>query len=212
MKADETTRRDESWVALSHRVAGRRFVTTAFLGFLLVYSGCMVSSRVSGPEVTKEWPLQAVNPGPIEIAFDFHLTVNGRVRETKDATVQGWRASILRAFKESGLFSDVSELDAPSSERHVLVRIDRVVNVSRGVVLPVRASGDTAMMMTVRAGDGTVLGESKQSGAVLTQSGFEAMFAPKPGARRGTATVSELDYDMARAALQELYQLGIWNR
>ncbi|MGH3427908.1 MAG: hypothetical protein ACRDQZ_10145 [Mycobacteriales bacterium] len=98
----------------------------------VVLSGCIATR--SGPAPTGVWPVTDSAPVSISLAIQGGVTSNGAPAEIP-RVFAGWREETLKAYRESGCFSTVTEGLAPSDLHATIeIRDDETANQAAHIV------------------------------------------------------------------------------
>lgn len=180
----------------------------------LSLEGC-AAFRGGETKPPSSWPLSS---GPGKQSISLIVTgegmVNGRKVDTHPAALKAWQAAAERAYKDSGLFSDVQGSAADTDLRAEIHVIDRG-NANQGLaflsgftmtLVPAYAKGEYRIKTTLKDKEGKEVGsfETKESFSFWIE--FFLVFV-MPFNWPNTVA-SELLYDLNRSAIDQALAAG----
>ena len=143
------------------------------------------------------------------------VILDGKIYQSHPKTTKNWRTQTIKAYEESGLFSQVKE-GASETELHAEVMIvdrgdpNRFLAFITGLtlyIIPSKATDEFTVKTTIRDGDGNTLGTFEESETVTLWQQLLLVLAmpfnwPESVAR-------EALYDLNHATIREAHGLGI---
>jgi len=92
---------------------------------LLSLSGCAAFRAGKLPPVSSWPPQSAVAKKSIGIVVSGQVFINGAQQEVAPMLIKNWEQEVLRAYRDSGLFSEVNSGPTPSDLRAEVRIVDR---------------------------------------------------------------------------------------
>ena len=191
----------------------------ALVTIVLVAQGCMASRRIGEPRplAPGSWPVAATEIRSVSIDFESVWIAFGRPRQVSQEAADVHFAPILKAYTDSGLFSEVFAGEEPGVDLIVTVRFTnsaRETSVVRSILagltgfwFPYKVAKDFRLETTVKDETGVALGEANQEDGIVTTAQVLLVFTPQS---RNKATFDEMAYDLARDSILDLHRQGVW--
>ncbi|MDY6837300.1 MAG: hypothetical protein SWH78_04920 [Thermodesulfobacteriota bacterium] len=143
------------------------------------------------------------------------VILNGKIYQSHPKTTKNWRAQTIRAYEESGLFSQVVE-SAGDTDLHAEVMIvdrgdpNRFFSFITGLtlyIIPSKATDKFTVKTAISDGDGNILEAFEKSETVtLWQHLFMIVAMPF---NWPSSVAKEALYDLNRATISDAYAHGI---
>ena len=194
----------------SHRLLFLLIISVA----LSSLSGC-AAFRSGKTELPASWP---ISKEPAKYSISLLVTgegiVNGRRQDAPQAMIQAWQAAAEKAYKDSGLFSDVkvgaSETDI-RAEIHVTDRGEASTGMAvlSGLTLtlfPANGHDEMVIKTTLKNKEGQELGTFEKKDTLSFWIQFFLIFI-MPFNWPNTVA-AEMLYDLHRATISEAYSAG----
>lgn len=187
-------------------------------------SGCAAFRGGNLPEVPV-WPLNSsVTKKSVNLIVNAKAWINekGIPADKVESTVLGtWRTQCLKAYEESGLFSDVRPSLDQEADLTIDIDIEKRTEFSEALafllgftfalsstVIPQREKNDFLITSVIKERDGHVTGSYKKSESVSTWIWLFWIFAMP--FRDGPDTVmTQTLYDLNRATISEAHDKGV---
>ena len=178
------------------------------LGVMCV-SGC-ASFRAGQLSPVSQWP---PSPAPskrsISVVLSGKAIVNGANQEVNSQFLSVWREQTVKAYQDSGLFSEVGGGLGSSDLRAEVQILDRgepnqalaFLSGLTMTIIPVKATDELIVKTAFKDRDGNTLGTFEKSESVATWIQLFMVFA-MPGNFPGSVVKQTL-YDLNRATISE---------
>lgn len=188
-----------------------RFVSIIIIGFAFVssLSGC-AAFRGGGTEAPRSWPTsKTADRQSISLLVSGEALINGEMRDVPQQAIAAWEHVAEKAYRESGVFSDVRIGAADTDLRAEIHMLDRgeasmAMALLSGLTLtliPTKAEDEMVMKTTLRNKAGRQLGVYEGKETVSTWIQFFLIFMMpfySPG-----SVVQEVIYDLNRATINQ---------
>jgi hypothetical protein len=193
-----------------------RFVSIIIIGLAFVssLSGC-AAFRGGGTEAPQSWPISKTADRPsISLLVSGEALINGEMRDVPQQAIAAWEHVAEKAYRESGVFSDVRIGAADTDLRAEIHMLDRgeasiAMALLSGLTLtliPTKAEDEMVMKTTLKNKAGRQLGVYEKKETVSTWIQFFLIFMMpfySPG-----SVVQEVLYDLNRATINQALQTG----
>ena len=188
-----------------------RCVSIVIIAFAFVSSlnGC-AAFRGGGTEAPRSWPTSKRADRPsISLLVSGEALINGEMRDVPQQTIAAWEQVAEKAYRESGVFSDVKMGAADTDLRAEIYMLDRgeasiPMALLSGITLtliPTKAEDEMVMKTTLKNKEGRQLGIYEGKETVSTWIQFFLIFMMpfnSPG-----SVVQEVLYDLNRATINQ---------
>ena len=177
-------------------------------------SGC-AAFRSGKTEFPASWP---ISKEPAKQSISLLLTgeaiANGRRQDVPQATIQLWQAAAEKAYKDSGLFSDV-KVGAADTDLRSEIHLTEHGEASMGMaflsgltltLFPAHADAEMVIKTTLKNKEGQELGTFENKDTLSFWIQFFLVFI-MPFNWPNTVG-SEMLYDLHRATISEAYSAG----
>jgi hypothetical protein len=140
----------------------------------------------------------------------------GQNRPLPDYIVARWRAAVLDAYRDCGLFAEVREGIARDADLQATVRIENTVLASRGIVflsgvsffaIPSRSRDQFELKTTLSDGSGAVLASLTSADTVTTW--YQLLLLPGTVFLSRDAVVSDTLYDLTLDTAAQAQRKGV---
>lgn len=188
------------------------FVVWVSLSFL---NGC-AAFRSGETPLPASWPMsQGPGKQSISLIFTGEALVNGMRQDIPPQTIQAWQEVATKAYKDSGLFSDVKTAAAETdlrAEVHMLERgeADKAMAFLSGftlTLLPASIQEEFVIKTTMKNREGKDLGTFEKSDRASVWIQFFLIFI-MPFNWPNTV-LSEMLYDLHRATISQAHGAGL---
>jgi hypothetical protein len=186
-------------------------ITICLMSF---FSGC--ASFRAGNLPPSEWSPESVAQNQsIDVIVSGESIVNGKEQDPNAKCLETWNEQVLKAYNDSGLFSEVKTGIAETDLRSEVKILDRgEVNLGLAFItgltlylIPSKASDEITIQTKIKDREGKILGTFEKSETINTWQQLFLIFGT-PFNFPGTVTKETL-YDLNRAIINEAHMQGV---